>query len=76
MRTIARELVLTVGAALGLLCIGFAIAVHAFGIAPLVVRSGSMAPTMPWVSAFSASIAAISFSTWSTNRASEIGLAT
>ena len=47
MRKIARELVLTVGAALGLLCIGFAIAVHAFGIAPLVVRSGSMAPTMP-----------------------------
>lgn len=47
MRTIARELVLTIGAALGLLCIGFAIAAHAFGITPLIVRSGSMAPTLP-----------------------------
>ena len=47
MRTVARELVLTVGAALGVLCVGFAIAAHAFGIAPLIVRSGSMAPTMP-----------------------------
>ncbi|MFF1555573.1 signal peptidase I [Rhodococcus erythropolis] len=42
-----RETLLTVGAVLGFLCIVSAGAALIFGITPLVVRSGSMAPEMP-----------------------------
>lgn len=47
MRHIAGQVALTVGALLGVVCVVSTIAVHVFGIAPLVVRSGSMEPTMP-----------------------------
>ena len=39
-----RETLLTVGAVLGVLCLGWAIAMSVFGITPLVFSSGSMAP--------------------------------
>jgi signal peptidase I len=39
-----RETILTVGAVLGVLCLGWAIAMSVFGITPLVFSSGSMAP--------------------------------
>lgn len=42
-----REILLSVGAVLGLMCILSACAALFFGITPLVVRSGSMAPDMP-----------------------------
>ena len=41
------EIALTAGAALGLLCIIAAAAAMFFGITPLIVRSGSMEPTIP-----------------------------
>lgn len=41
-----REIALTVGAVLGVLCILAALAGLIFGIKPLVFRSGSMAPAM------------------------------
>lgn len=42
-----RELALNVGAVAGLICIVIAIASMAFGIKPLVFRSGSMSPDIP-----------------------------
>ena len=39
-----RETLLTVGAVIGVLCLGWAIAMIVFGITPLVFTSGSMAP--------------------------------
>ncbi|EGD54976.1 signal peptidase I [Gordonia neofelifaecis] len=42
-----RELLLNVGAILGLVCIVVAIASMLFGITPLVFRSGSMSPDIP-----------------------------
>ncbi|MCK0516023.1 signal peptidase I [Williamsia sp. DF01-3] len=44
---ILREIALTAGAALGLLCIIAAAAAMFLGITPLIVRSGSMEPTIP-----------------------------
>ncbi|WP_068284058.1 signal peptidase I, partial [Rhodococcus sp. EPR-279] len=41
-----REIVLTVGAVAGLVCVLFALAAVFFGITPLVFRSGSMAPAI------------------------------
>lgn len=45
-RKILVETALTVGAVAGVLCIVIAIVSIAFGLTPLVVRSGSMAPTI------------------------------
>lgn len=42
----AREIVLTAGAGLGLVCILATVAGYAFGITPLVFRSGSMSPAI------------------------------
>lgn len=42
-----REAALTLGALLGIICVGFAIASAAFGVQPLIVRSGSMGSAMP-----------------------------
>lgn len=42
----ARELFLTVGAVLGLICILATVAGYTFGITPLVFRSGSMSPAI------------------------------
>lgn len=42
----ARELVLTVGAIGGSVCIVFALAALVFGLTPLIVQSGSMEPTI------------------------------
>lgn len=42
----ARQTVLTVGAVLGFVCIVVTIAALAFGLRPLVFRSGSMSPTI------------------------------
>jgi signal peptidase I len=39
-----REALLTAGAILGVLCLGWAIAMSVFGVTPLVFSSGSMAP--------------------------------
>lgn len=44
---IAREIALTLGAVIGLVCILVAAAALLFGITPLIVRSGSMEPTIP-----------------------------
>jgi signal peptidase I len=44
---IAREIALTLGAVIGLVCIVVAAAALLFGITPLIVRSGSMEPTIP-----------------------------
>ncbi|WP_426246446.1 signal peptidase I [Nocardioides sp. LHG3406-4] len=44
---IAREVLLTVGAVLGVVCVLATVAALAFGVTPLVFRSGSMAPTIP-----------------------------
>lgn len=44
---VLREIALTAGAALGLLCIIAAAAAMFLGITPLIVRSGSMEPTIP-----------------------------
>jgi signal peptidase I len=41
-----RETLLTVGAVLGVMCLGWAIVMGAFGITPLVVTSGSMSPAI------------------------------
>lgn len=46
MRTRGREVVLTVGAIVGLLCVLVALASVVLGLRPLVFRSGSMAPTI------------------------------
>ncbi|MCZ4080476.1 signal peptidase I [Rhodococcus sp. H36-A4] len=43
-KNVLREVLLTVGAVCGLLCIGSALAAAIFGITPLVFRSGSMSP--------------------------------
>ncbi len=45
-RKILVETVLTVGALAGVLCVVVAIVSVAFGLSPLVVRSGSMSPTI------------------------------
>lgn len=39
-----REVFLWLGASLGVLCIGWAVAIFAFGLTPLVFTSGSMSP--------------------------------
>lgn len=44
---IAREIALTLGAVIGLVCILVAAAALLLGITPLIVRSGSMEPTIP-----------------------------
>lgn len=44
---IAREIALTLGAVIGLVCVLVAAAALLFGITPLIVRSGSMEPTIP-----------------------------
>lgn len=41
-----RETVLWVGAVLGVLCIGWTVAMFAFGLTPLVFTSGSMSPAI------------------------------
>ncbi|NRG41023.1 hypothetical protein HRK28_08810 [Rathayibacter sp. VKM Ac-2835] len=46
MRAALRELLLTVGAALGTLCLLSALAALLFGITPLVFQSGSMGPAI------------------------------
>ena len=46
MRQIAREVALTLGAALGVLCVAAAVATPLFGIRLLVFQSGSMSPTI------------------------------
>ncbi|MDY0914862.1 signal peptidase I [Rathayibacter festucae] len=46
MRTVLRELLLTVGAVLGTLCLLSALAALLFGITPLVFQSGSMGPAI------------------------------
>lgn len=46
-RRSVRELALNVGAVAGVLCILAAVASLAFGITPLIFRSGSMAPQIP-----------------------------
>lgn len=46
MNRTAREVVLTAGAVLGSLCLVVMLAGVAFGVRPLVFRSGSMAPTI------------------------------
>lgn len=43
---LAREVLLTTGAVLGLLCLIGALAAVVFGITPIVFRSGSMGPTI------------------------------
>ncbi|ORI18646.1 signal peptidase I [Rhodococcus sp. 1163] len=45
-RRVLREILLTVGAISGLVCIGIALAAAIFGITPLVFRSGSMSPAI------------------------------
>lgn len=45
-RSVLREIVLTVAAVAGVLCVLAAVAGFAFGVRPLVFRSGSMAPTV------------------------------
>ncbi|MGX1858004.1 signal peptidase I [Dietzia sp. NPDC055340] len=42
-----RELILNVGAVVGLVCIGIAAASMLLGVTPLVFRSGSMSPEIP-----------------------------
>lgn len=42
-----RELILNVGAAVGLICIVIAAASMLFGVTPLIFRSGSMSPEIP-----------------------------
>ncbi|QHC57519.1 hypothetical protein [Rathayibacter sp. VKM Ac-2760] len=46
MRTVLRELLLTLGAVLGTLCLLSALAALLFGITPLVFQSGSMGPAI------------------------------
>ncbi len=46
MRSRGREVVLTIGALVGLLCVLVAVASVALGLRPLVFRSGSMAPAI------------------------------
>ena len=43
---VGRDLLLTIGAILGLSCIALAVASAFFGVQPLIFRSGSMAPTI------------------------------
>lgn len=45
-RRVLREILLSVGAISGLVCIGIALAAAIFGITPLVFRSGSMSPVI------------------------------
>lgn len=45
-RSVLREIALTAAAAAGVLCVLAAVAGFAFGVRPLVFRSGSMAPTV------------------------------
>lgn len=45
-RVPVREMVLTIGAVLGVLCLGWALTMSAFGITPLVFTSGSMSPAI------------------------------
>ncbi len=44
---VAVEVLLTIGAVLGVLCVVSAVAGIGFGVTPLVIRSGSMSPGIP-----------------------------